>query len=112
MQGNYILFHWLQGIDENLLEDEVDWPANVDQEETIPSTPYKLEVEAKLKEKIQETELNKACNTAYDKFLTQEFNPEQEDFEVDIGQEDQELALVAVDKGKFHSFVCTLCHFR
>jgi hypothetical protein len=48
-------------------------------------------VEAKMKEIIQETEL-----------LTQEFNPKQDDFEEDVCQENQELALVSVDKGMFY----------
>jgi hypothetical protein len=59
-------------------------------------------VEAKMKEIIQETELNDACNETYDELLTQEFNPKQDDFEEDVCQENQELALVSVDKGMFY----------
>ena len=77
----------------------------MDRQEVIPSTPYK-EVEAKMKEIIQEAELNDVCNEAYDELLTQEFNPDQEDFEVDIvrGEDvstttDQALALVPTDIG-------------
>jgi hypothetical protein len=32
---------------------------------------------------IQEENINKVCNEAFDKLLTQEFNPDQEDFEDD-----------------------------
>lgn len=77
----------------------------MDQQEVIPSTPYE-EVEAKIKEIIQEAELNDVCNEAYDELLTQEFNPDQEDFEVDIVRgegdsttTDQALALVPTDIG-------------
>ena len=75
----------------------------MNQQEVIPSTPLK-EVEAKMKDIIQEAELNDVCNEAYDELLTQEFNPNQEDFEVDVvrGEDvstDQALALVSSDLG-------------
>ena len=90
----------MQGINEILLEDKVDWPPKENrQEDVIPSTLYKLEVEAKMKEIIQETELNDACNEAYDELLTQEFNPEHDNFKEDVCQENHELAMVSVDKG-------------
>ena len=86
----------------------MDWPAYVDQQEVIPSTPYRPEVEAKMKEIIQEAELNDVCNKAYDELLTQEFNPDQEDFKVDVvrGEDvstttDQALALVSTDIGMY-----------
>lgn len=67
-----------------------------------------------MKEIIQEIELNEVCNEAYDELVTQEFNPDQEDFKGDVVQDnddskttDQELALVSVDKGMFYSLVCT-----
>jgi hypothetical protein len=85
VQDTYILVHLSQGINEILLDDEVDWLANMGQKkEIIPSTPYKPEVEAKMKEIIQETRLNEVCNEAYDELLTQEFNSEQEDLEGDV----------------------------
>ena len=59
-----------------------------------------------MKEIIQEAELNDVCNEAYDEILTQEFNPDQEDFEGDVvhGEDvstkiDQALALISVDIG-------------
>ena len=57
-----------------------------------------------MKEIIQEAELNDVCNEAYNELLTQEFNPDQEDFEVDVvrGEDvsiDQALALVPIDIG-------------
>jgi hypothetical protein len=88
-------------------------------EDVIPSTP---EVESRMKENIQgnhsnelvarvkvlqETELNEVCNEAYDELLTQEFTPDQEDYEAeDYAHSDgdslipiEELALVPSDKG-------------
>ena len=81
-------------------------------EDIIPLTPYKPEVEAKMKKIIQETELNDVYNKAYNKFQTHEFNPEHEDFKKDLVQQDdstttnQELALVLVDKGMIYLLVC------
>ena len=84
----------------------MDWSAYVDQQEVIPSTPYRPEMEAKMKEIIQEAELNGVCNEAYDELLTHEFNPDQEDFEVDVVRSEdvstttnQTLALVSTDIG-------------
>ena len=61
-----------------------------------------------MKEIVQEAQLNNVCNEAYDKLLTQEFNPDQEDFEGDVirrndvsTKTDQALALVSVDIGMY-----------
>ena len=57
--------------------------------EVILCSPYKPEKEAHLKELKNEEEINKLCNEAFDELLTQEFNPNQEDFEDDAHQDDE-----------------------
>jgi hypothetical protein len=91
-------------------------------EDVIPSTLFRPEVESRMKENIQgshsneldarvkvlqESELNEVCNEAYDELLTQEFTPDQEDYDAeDYAHGDgeslvpiEELALVPSDKG-------------
>jgi hypothetical protein len=47
----------------------------------IPSSPMKLD-ESSI-DMLQEKNINDVCNEAFDELLTQEFNPDQEDFEPD-----------------------------
>jgi hypothetical protein len=65
------------------------------QQGVIPSTPFKPEVEARMKQimesshvdeldhivrqVLQESQLNDVCNEVYIELLTQEFNPDQEE---------------------------------
>jgi hypothetical protein len=60
------------------------------------------ELDHRVRQVLQESQLNDVCNEAYDKLLTQEFNPDHEDYDgEDDGQADgvsilpvEELALV------------------
>jgi hypothetical protein len=69
-----------------------NWPTN-EEVTTIPEvilcSPYKPEMEAHLKQLEDEEKINELCNEAFDELLTQEFNPDQEDFEDDAHQDDE-----------------------
>jgi hypothetical protein len=74
------------------------------------------EVEARIKAVLQESKLKDACNEAYDELLTQEFIPDQDDFEEDdVGHGDgdslipiEELALVPSDTSMIHQLLTSL----
>ena len=48
--------------------------------DVVPCSPLKPEL-------LQEEKIDEVCNEAFDELLTQEFNPDQDDFEDDVGLE-------------------------
>lgn len=65
--------------------------------EVVPSSPLKLEL-------LLEEKIDKVCNEAFDKLLAQEFNPDQDDFEDDMGLESDVVKDVVECKDKNSRF--------
>lgn len=56
-----------------------DWPTEVDHI-IVPCSPLRPELQ-------NEETIDEVCNEAFDELLTQEFNPDQDDFEDDVVSE-------------------------